>query len=139
MIIVNGFLLINVSIPPFCLSILRYTSAFLAFINRQVLPLAIKKLHSISKLACFLHGKEQEIREFGATTCELLELAAWLSDVGCHIAAMESTASYWKSLYNVLEVSEIPVIVVNAKDMKNVPGRKTDVQDAEWIMPRQQQ
>ena len=90
-------------------------------------------VHKKLIVACFVHGRKQEIREFGATTRELLELAAWLIDGGCQMVAMESTASYWKPLYNVLEVSEIPVIVVNAKDMKNVPGRKTDVQDAEWI------
>ena len=90
-------------------------------------------VHKKLIVACFLNGRKQEVREFGATTRELLELAAWLSDGGCQMVAMESTASYWKPLYNVLEVSEIPVIVVNAKDMKNVPGRKTDVQDAEWI------
>lgn len=84
-------------------------------------------------VACFLHGREKEIWEFGATTRELLELAHWLSDGGCEMVAMESTASYWKPLYNVLESSDIPAMVVNARDMKNVPGRKTDVQDAEWI------
>ena len=90
-------------------------------------------VHKKLIVACFVHGRKQEIREFGATTRELLELAAWLIDGDCQMVAMESTASYWKPLYNVLEVSEIPVIVVNAKDMKNVPGRKPDVQDAEWI------
>lgn len=90
-------------------------------------------VHKKLIVACFVHGRKQEIREFGATTRELLELATWLIDGDCQMVAMESTASYWKPLYNVLEISEIPVIVVNAKDMKNVPGRKTDVQDAEWI------
>lgn len=90
-------------------------------------------VHKKLMVACFLHGREVEIREFGATTRELLELAQWLSDGGCEMIAMESTASYWKPLYNVLESSELPAIVVNARDMKNVPGRKTDVQDAEWI------
>lgn len=60
----------------------------------------------------------------GATTCELLELTTWLSDGGCQMVAMESTASYWKLLYNVLDASEVPVIVVNAKDMKNVPAER---------------
>ena len=90
-------------------------------------------VHKKLMVACFLHGREKEIREFGATTRELLELAQWLSDGGCEMVAMESTASYWKPLYNVLESSDIPAMVVNARDMKNVPGRKTDVQDAEWI------
>lgn len=90
-------------------------------------------VHKKLMVVCFIHGREQEIREFGASTRELLEMAQWLSDNGCEMAAMESTASYWKPLYNVLEASDIPAMVVNARDMKNVPGRKTDVQDAEWI------
>ena len=88
-------------------------------------------VHKKLMVACFLHGRELEIREFGATTRELLELAQWLSDGNCEMVAMESTASYWKLLYNVLVSSDIPAMVVNARDMKNVPGRKTDVQDAE--------
>ena len=49
------------------------------------------------------------------------------------MVAMESTASFWKPLYNILEASELDAIIVNARHMKNVPGRKTDVNDAEWI------
>ena len=56
-------------------------------------------------VACFIHGKEQEVREFGATTRELLELADWLAKGECQMVAMESTASYWKPLYNILESS----------------------------------
>lgn len=65
-------------------------------------------VHKKLMVACFLHGREKETREFGATTRELLELAQWLSDGGCEMVAMESTASYWKPLYNVLESSDIP-------------------------------
>lgn len=90
-------------------------------------------VHKKLMVACFWHGRKQEVREFGATTRELLELAGWLSDEGCQMVAMESTASYWKPLYNILESAEIPAMVVNANHMKNVLGRKTDVQDAEWI------
>ena len=78
-------------------------------------------------------GRRQEIRQTGATTRELLELADWLKSEGCQMVAMESTGSYWKPLYNVLEMSDLPVMVVNAAHMKAVPGRKTDVSDAEWI------
>lgn len=84
-------------------------------------------------VACFIHGKEQEIREFGATTRELLELADWLQAGNCQMVAMESTASYWKPLYNILESSSLHAMVVNARHMKAVPGRKTDVKDAEWM------
>lgn len=90
-------------------------------------------VHKKLMVACFIHGKEQEVREFGATTRELLELADWLSQGGCQMVAMESTASYWKPLYNILESSELEAMVVNARHMKAVPGRKTDVKDSEWI------
>lgn len=90
-------------------------------------------VHKKLMVACFVHGNKQEIREFGATTRELLELADWLQQSGCQMIAMESTASYWKPLFNILESSGLEAIVVNARHMKAVPGRKTDVKDAEWI------
>lgn len=90
-------------------------------------------VHKKLMVACFIHGKEQELREFGATTKELLELADWLHKGGCQMIAMESTASYWKPLYNILESTGLNAMVVNAQHMKAVPGRKTDAKDAEWI------
>lgn len=90
-------------------------------------------VHKKLMVACFIHGKEQEVREFGATTRELLKLADWLTQGGCQMVAMESTASYWKPLYNILESSGLNAMVVNARHMKAVPGRKTDVKDSEWI------
>lgn len=90
-------------------------------------------VHKKLIVACFVHGRKQEVREFGATTRELLLLADWLLQGDCQMAAMESSGSYWKPLYNVLEASGIEAMVVNARHMKAVPGRKTDVQDAEWI------
>jgi transposase len=90
-------------------------------------------VHKKIIVACFRYGNKQEIREFGATTKELLKLTDWLKDSECQIVAMESTASYWKPLYNILESSDLKTIVVNANHMKAVPGRKTDKKDAEWI------
>lgn len=90
-------------------------------------------VHKKLIVACFRQGNKQEIHEFGATTRELLELADWLKEGNCEMVAMESTASYWKPLYNILESSDLKAIVVNAHHMKAVPGRKTDVKDAEWI------
>ncbi len=90
-------------------------------------------VHKKLIVACFKNGNKQEIRDFGATTRELLKLADWLKEGGCEMVAMESTASYWKPLYNILEVSDLNAMVVNAHHMKAVPGRKTDVKDAEWI------
>ena len=66
-------------------------------------------------------------------TGEIKELAKWLKEAGCEMAAMESTGVYWKPLYNLFELMDLEVMVVNAAHMKAVPGRKTDVKDAEWI------
>lgn len=90
-------------------------------------------VHKKLIVVCFKKGNKQEIREFGATTKELLELADWLKEGGCQIVAMKSTGSYWKPLYNILEASDLKAIVVNAQHMKAVPGRKTGVKDTEWI------
>ena len=90
-------------------------------------------VHKKLIVACLRKGNKHEIREFGATTRELLSMVDWLKENGCQMAAMESTASYWKPLYNILESSDLSAIVVNARHMKAVPGRKTDVKDAEWI------
>jgi transposase len=90
-------------------------------------------VHKKMIVACFKRGNDQEIREYGTTTAELRELTAWLLNEKCEMIAMESTASYWKPLYNIFELSGLDAIVVNARDMKAVPGRKTDVKDAEWI------
>lgn len=90
-------------------------------------------VHKKLIVACFRCGRKQELREFGATTRELLTLADWLKEGDCEMVAMESTASYWKPLYNILESSDLNAMVVNARHMKAVPGRKTDVKDAEWI------
>ena len=90
-------------------------------------------VHKKLIVACFRKGNKQEVREFGATTRELLLLADWLSEGECKMVAMESTSSFWKPLYNILESSGLNAMVVNARHMKAVPGRKTDVKDAEWI------
>ena len=90
-------------------------------------------VHKKLIVACLRNGNKNVIREFGATTRELLSLADWLKESDCKMIAMESTASYWKLLYNILESSGLNAMVVNAHHMKAVPGRKTDVKDAEWI------
>lgn len=75
---------------------------------------------------------QKDQRTFGTTTPELLSLVDWLTAAGCTHVAMESTGPYWKPLYNLLEGS-FEVLVANAQHIKAVPGRKTDVRDAEWI------
>lgn len=74
-----------------------------------------------------------EARTFGTTTRDLLVLLEWLEALQITHVAMESTGVYWKPLYNLLETTGMTVYVVNAAHMKAVPGRKTDVHDAEWI------
>jgi transposase len=71
-------------------------------------------------------------RTFGTMTSDLLALAAWLLSLEITHVAMESTGEYWKPIYNILEGS-FTLLVVNAQHIKNVPGRKTDVKDAEWL------
>ena len=90
-------------------------------------------VHKSLIVACLRRGGKQELREFGTMTCEIKALASWLSEAGCEMAAMESTGSYWKPLYNLFELLNLDAIIVNAAHMKAVPGRKTDVKDAEWI------
>jgi transposase len=73
-----------------------------------------------------------EVRSFSTMTHELLKLCEWLERAGCAHVAMESTGVYWKPIFNILE-ADFEVILVNAKHIKNVPGRKTDVKDCQWI------
>jgi transposase len=75
---------------------------------------------------------QKEIRQFGTMTKDLLELSDWLIAEDCTHVAMESTGVYWKPVYNILE-GHFELLVVNAQHLKAVPGRKTDVRDAEWI------
>ena len=74
----------------------------------------------------------KETRTFGAMTDDLLALGDWLAAAGCTHVAMESTSAYWRPIYNLLE-GRFVVWVANAFHIKAVPGRKTDVRDAEWI------
>jgi transposase len=78
-----------------------------------------------------------QVRTFGTMTAELLALADWLDAEGVRPVAMESTGVYWKPIFNLLE-GRFAVILVNARRLKRVPGRKTDVKDAEWIAERLQ-
>ena len=73
-----------------------------------------------------------QVRTFGTMTADLLDLADWLDARGIRHVAMESTGVYWKPIFNILE-GHFAVILVNAGRLKQVPGRKTDVKDAEWI------
>jgi transposase len=74
----------------------------------------------------------QEVRTFGTMTCHLLALADWLAGEGVTHVAMESTGVYWKPVFHLLE-GRFEILLVNAQHIKQVPGRKTDVKDCEWI------
>jgi transposase len=94
-------------------------------------------VHKKTVVACVLHsGRDgitrRETRTFGTMLSDLEKLRDWLKQESCDCAAMEATGVYWKPVYNVLE-EHLQVLVVNAEHIKAVPGRKTDVKDAEWI------
>jgi transposase len=95
-------------------------------------------VHQATVVACLLWVRkdgrvQKQLRSFGTTTRELLQLREWLLAEGCTHVAMESTGVYWKPVYAVLEGSELQIVVANAQHVKKVPGHKTDVKDAEWI------
>lgn len=94
-------------------------------------------IHKKSVVACLIitePGQKpvKETRTFRTMTADLLALADWLSDMGCTHVAMESTGVYWRPIYNLME-GLFELLLVNAQHIKAVPGRKTDVKDADWI------
>jgi transposase len=98
-------------------------------------------VHKETVVACILKGNtdsnpKAEIRTYSTLIPNLEQLRTWLEDENCRHVAMESTGVYWQPVYNVLESAfdgTMVLIVSNARHMKNVPGKKTDVKDAEWI------
>jgi len=105
-------------------------------------------VHKDSVVACILKTPEpiaterkrevadKEIRVFGTFPDDLVQMRDWLESRNCHHVAMESTGVYWQPIYEALEDAaggEMEILVVNARHMKNVPGKKTDMKDAEWI------
>jgi transposase len=77
---------------------------------------------------------EQPVRCFRCTTAELKAMAAWLKQCRIRTVAMQSTGVYWIAVFNVLEQAGLEVYLVNARDTKNLPGRKSDVQESQWLM-----
>jgi transposase len=94
-------------------------------------------VHKESVVACVRRvtaGKiTREARTFETTTAGLLDLSAWLSEQGVTHIAMEATGVYWKPVWHILSAGEFQLVLANAAHIKNVPGRKTDVNDATWI------
>jgi transposase len=94
-------------------------------------------VHQATVVACLLivsaNGNvRKQMRTFGTTTRELLSMRTWLLSEGCTHIAMESTGVYWKPVFAILE-GELEIVVANAQHVKKVPGRKSDVKDAEWL------
>jgi len=76
----------------------------------------------------------QPVRRFGCTTAELKAMADWLKQCGIRTVAMQSTGVYWIAVYDILEAAGFEVYLVNARETKHLPGRKTDVQESQWLM-----
>src|SRR6516165_7357596 len=76
----------------------------------------------------------EPVRRFGVFSADLRELARWLIDKGVRSVAMQSTGVYWMQVFAILEQNGLNVYLVNARDTKNLPGRKSDVQECQWLL-----
>ena len=94
-------------------------------VHKQTVECAVRRLTEGGTV-------QVEIRQFGTMTDDLLEMVKWLTTQGVTHVAMESTGVFWKPIYNVLE-GNCTVLLVNARHVKQVPGRKTDVRDCQWL------
>jgi transposase len=91
-------------------------------------------VHKKTVVVNLLTPEKSETRTYKAVTNQIRKMAQWLLSKDVTHVAMESTGIYWKPIWNLLEaLKEIKLLLVNAKEVKNVPGRKTDVKDAEWL------
>lgn len=94
--------------------------------------LDVHKDSVFARVRCVSEPRHDEVRSFGTTTTALCELSEWLSSHGITHVAMEATGVYWKPVWHMLEES-FELVLANAQHIRNVPGRKTDVNDATWI------
>src|SRR3954454_6434818 len=94
-------------------------------------------VHKDTVVACVRHMTsgtvKREVRTFKTTTTDLLALSAWLASEGCTHVVMEATGVYWKPVWHILSDGEFALTLANAAQVKNVPGSKTDVNDATWL------
>src|SRR3954451_22083913 len=96
--------------------------------------LAVHKATVVAAVRLATTGRvAREVRTFATTTASLLELAEWLAEDGCTRAAMEATGVYWRPVWHILAEHGFALVLANAAQVKNVPGRKTDVGDATWL------
>jgi len=90
-------------------------------------------VHKEDVKACLNINGKKEVRTYSTMTADLLEMAKWVKENDVEMVAMESTGSYWKPVFNILECEEIPAMLVNPQHVKNLSDPKTDVRDAKWI------
>jgi|SRR5215510_1169874 len=138
-------------VPPFVgLHVEKNVQQFISLTRNAVTALTKEKMmevivsrgcgldvHQSLIVACLMTGRpgrrvRKQIKSFNAMKCDLEALRDWLKAEDCTHVAMESTGVYWKPVYNILE-GHFEITVANARHIKAVPGRKTDVKDAEWI------
>src|SRR5271166_3485750 len=102
--------------------------------HERVAGLDVHKAVIVACVRIMAGGKiSRECRTFETTTAGLEALLGWLTQSGCTHVAMEATGVYWKPVWNILSDGKFELILANAAHIKNVPGRKTDVNDATWI------
>ena len=103
-------------------------------LHRRCCGLDVHKETVVACLRLVSDGKvTTEVRTFQTTTADLLRLSEWLAANECTHVAMEATGVYWKPVWHILDDGEFALVLANAARVKNVPGRKTDVNDAMWL------
>jgi transposase len=103
-------------------------------LHRRCCGLDVHKETVVACLRLVSDGKvTTEVRTFQTTTADLLRLSEWLAANECTHVAMEATGVYWKPVWHILDDGEFALVLANAAHVKNVPGRKTDVNDAMWL------
>src|ERR1022692_1445198 len=103
-------------------------------LHRRCCGLDVHKETVVACLRLVSDGKvTTEVRTFQTTTADLLHLSEWLAATVCTHVAMEATGVYWKPVWHILADGEFELVLANAAHVKNVPGRKTDVNDAMWL------
>jgi transposase len=103
-------------------------------LHRRCCGIDVHKETVVACLRLVSDGKvTTEVRTFQTTTAELLRLSQWLATNQCTHVAMEATGVYWKPVWHILDDGEFALVLANAAHVKNVPGRKTDVNDATWL------
>src|ERR1700752_4561340 len=103
-------------------------------LHRRCCGLDVHKETVVACLRLVSDGKvTTEVRTFQTTTADLLRMSQWLAANECTHVAMEATGVYWKPVWHILDDGEFALVLANAAHVKNVPGRKTDVNDATWL------